>query len=229
MFNENSGQTEAEGKKPSYFTSEKARFKDQNIPLYQGSGSCPPEIIHLLKTNLGPDALTVDTQISEKKLQKAREDFEAFKKANPEASVEPRVVFGSVARQEATRESDTDIADLSSFERKPIAIFTHYEILGVPPEQKKKIVEEVNNKRESYVLGFMERYKGKTVSSADVILDYIDANASIQGRAEAKKTSYDIEEAKMVRSIFGDFIGTMNRLTEKGKLRKEGFHQFRLA
>lgn len=229
MFNENNSQINREGIgiKSEYFTSEKERFKGKNIPLRQGSGSYPPEIAYLLESALGSDALAVEKiKISEEKLKEAKDKYAVFKKSNPNVEIEPQIVFGSVVRQEAARESDTDVADLSSFERKPIAIFTQYEILGIPYGEEKRIVQEVNARRESYVLDFMERYKEKYVSSVDVILDYINANASISGRAEAKKSSYDVEEAKLVRSIFGDFIGTMNGLVEKGKLRKQGFHQY---
>lgn len=233
MFNENLesiGQNMAE--KSEYFTSEKDRFKGKNIPLRQGSGSIPPELEFLISEELAKDedsgfvSGVENIRISEQRLKKAEEKFSVLKKSNPDT--EPMIVYGSVARREAKKESDTDEVFASAFLGKHIALFASYEIVGAEENGKNKIHRDIDDKRKVEIMNFLKRYEGKKVSSTDIIIDYVQENAMIGARARIKNHSYETEEARLIKSITVRFIETLNKLADEGKIKKYGFHRFRL-
>lgn len=234
MLNENfrSPDQEEAGKEFKYFTSKKERFKGKNIPLEQGSGTIPPEIEYLISQARDADGNFLSNleniKISDERLRESSEKHDAYRKANPDIKVKPRIIYGSVARKEAKKESDTDETTTSAFLHLHIALFAPFEIIGADEKEINQISSEIEQKREQEILDFLKKYKGEMFSSADAIIDYVEANAMISRRAQEKKQSPEAEEAKLVQSIMINFIETLNKLVDKGRLKKYGFHQYQL-
>lgn len=209
---------------PKYFTSKRERFLEAKIPLRQGSITIPPEIPYVIHNalGLGYRIKPENEAISSKKKEEAEENY--FQTGG----IEPSVLYGSVARGEATPDSDIDVLPLSAFLRQRIALFTEKHILGAECMELESAYNQIDEKQESVLLDFMNQYGGEIVSSVDILLDYIYSNAILRGRAEAKGTTQDIEEALMVRSMFTDHLLTLTRLVEKSTLKKHGFHEYQV-